>query len=291
MGLTIFVACAFGFLYQNVSAQNEILKVGYLPPSEELDFVKEYNLSLLRLALAKTKNEGIYKVIYQESKLSQREALKSLRDASLLLVVPTMTDRYRQKVFLPIKIPLYKGLFGVRLLMMREVNAEKLSVADNIEELQNFSFGQGFDWPDTQILRANNFDVDEYRTKDELFEALNKNEFDFFPRSVAEIWPELEQRESLNFTWHKGAYFYYPTAIYFFTQNTDAGQALSERLERGLNIALDDGSFDQLFNSYLSEYINRAELDSLKIIHLKNPLLPEGVPLGDEKYWYITPKN
>jgi hypothetical protein len=285
--LMIFI---FSGIFEQLKAQNSgILEVRYLPPGEELDVVKEYNLAILELALEKTEEEfGAYSIIESERDLSQQEALKSLRESSMLQVVPTMTDRYREQVFLPVKIPLYKGLFGLRLLMIQEQTGTNLADADSQEELEKYVMGQGSDWPDTQILKANKFEVNEYDSKSELFAGLDQSEYDLFPRSIIEIWSELEQIEEKGLTFHKKAYLYYPTAIYFFTQKNREGLALSQRLEAGLNAAIADGSFDEVFNKYLSSFLNRVDLDSMEPVKLKNPLLPDRAPIDKEEYWYIN---
>lgn len=278
-------------MINEIKAQNSgVLEVRYFPPSEELDVVKEYNLALLKLALDKTEDQfGAYTIVKSDRELSQQEALKSLRESSMLQVVPTMTDRYREQVFLPVKIPLYKGLFGLRLMMMKEQSGTMLAGAESQKELQKYVLGQGFDWPDTQILKANNFEVNEYKSKSALFEGLNQSEYDLFPRSIIEIWAELDQHSEMGLTYHKKAYLYYPTAIYFFTQKNKEGLALSQRLEQGLDAAIADGSFDEVFNTYLSSFLNRAELNSMELIKLKNPLLPDRAPIDQSKYWYINP--
>jgi len=64
--------------------------------------------------------------------------------------------------------------------------------------------------------------------------------------------------------------------------------ALSKRLEAGLNAAIADGSFDEVFNKYLSSFLNRVDLDSMEPVKLKNPLLPDRAPIDKEEYWYIN---
>lgn len=289
------IVFALTFLISGIShqlnAQNDgALEVRYLPPSEELDVVKEYNLEVLKLALQKTEDEyGAFTIEQSERELTQQEALKSLRESSMLQVVPTMTDRYREQVFLPVKIPLYKGLFGLRLLMIQDQRGTRLADADELEELQNYVVGQGADWPDTQILKANKFNVEEYDSKSLLFKGLDQSEYDLFPRSIIEIWDELEQQGEMGFTYHKNAYLYYPTAIYFFTQKTREGLELSKRLESGLNKAIADGSFDKVFGEYFDSYLDKANLNSMELIRLNNPLLPDRAPVDKHEYWYINP--
>ena len=266
----------------------QVTEVHYLPPSDELDLIKTYNNDLLKLALEKTKTKyGDYRIVPSERQLTQREALKSLNNTQLAVVVPTMTDRYREQVFIPVRVPLYKGLFGVRLMMINNSDADRLNSISDVAQAKNYTFGQGFDWPDTNVLKHNGYTVAEYRAKDELFEALYKGEYDFFPRSVAEIWQELEENRELKFGVADGFYFYYPTAVYFFVAKNMKGAELSKRLTEGLEMAIADGSFDEIFQKSMKTFLDRAKLDGKTVIRLENNLLPTKTPVSESKFWYL----
>jgi hypothetical protein len=68
---------------------------------------------------------------------------------------------------------------------------------------------------------------------------------------------------------------YYPPAMYFFVQKNN--HTLVQRLEYGLNQAIDDGSFDTLLYSYLAhqEALSKARLNSRIMHKLSNPFLPK----------------
>ena len=53
---------------------------------------------------------------------------------------------------------------------------------------------QGSDWPDYPILKANHFRVLGSGDFDAMFKMLSAKRIDYFPRSVTEIWPELQQK-------------------------------------------------------------------------------------------------
>ena len=55
-----------------------------------------------------------------------------------------------------------------------------------------FTAGQASDWPDTDILRANDLPVATTATYSSLFQMLGKQRFDYMPRSVVEVWQEAE---------------------------------------------------------------------------------------------------
>lgn len=267
----------------------QITKVYYSPPSEELDIIKTYNKKILELALDKTSSTyGPYELADSDDQLSQRDALKRLNSENIPYIVPTMTDVNRERVFIPIRVPIYKGLFGIRLMLTQKRNNAR--VLDS-NQVGNYSYGQGTQWPDTRILKQNDLNVVEMDEKSDLFEGARTGQFDFFPRAVVEIWEELEKESQGQLKVHPDFYFYYPTAIYFFVAKNMEGVKLAKRIEEGLNIAVDDGSFDDLFAEYIEPFLIQAELGSKKMISLDNPNLPAKTPIGTSKYWIITPDS
>ncbi len=50
---------------------------------------------------------------------------------------------------------------------------------------------------------------------------------------------------------------------------------LAERIEKGLRMAEEDGTFKELFLEYYIEYLKRANLDNRKLFVLENPTTSE----------------
>lgn len=198
----------------------------------------------------------------------------------------TVTSIDREKQLLPVRIPLVKGLLGHRVLIIRKEDQDKFAAVNTIKDLQQYTAGQGHDWPDTKILRANQFTVVTTSTYDGLFEMLSAQRFDFFPRGINEAWQEIEAQENSNMIVENNILLYYPSPIYFFVNNHD--KLLAKRLEKGLKLSLADGSFDQLFYSYHAhkKMFAIGRLNQRKFITLSNPLLPPLTPLQNKKLWY-----
>ena len=267
-----------------------VTEVVYYTADGEQPALKRHNMRLLRLALEKTKSQyGPFELSERTSKDGQMGALKSLNGQNLAIpVMPTMTDKIREKVFIPVRVPLYKGLFGVRLVVIKSESEPRFARASELGILRQFGFGQGRDWPDAQILRDNNYMVRGYDDKESLFNGLSYGEFDFFPRSVAEVWEELDHHSDKNLKVLDGVYMYYPTAVYFFLGKNRESAELSKRIARGLQVAIEDGSFNRIFDETMGEFLEWADLASRKEIRLKNVLLPDNSPLEEARYWYIN---
>ena len=100
--------------------------------------------------------------------------------------------RIAAKRLLPIRIPIQKGILGWRVGLIRKGDQGRFAGVDTLEDLKRVRLAQGQEWPDTLILRANGIDVITAPRYEGLFKMLVSKRFDYFPRSVNEIWDELE---------------------------------------------------------------------------------------------------
>ena len=115
---------------------------------------------------------------------------------------------------------------------------------------------------------------------------LSYKRFDYFPRGVNEIWEEVRTHRNQGLIVEKTLLLKYPAPIYFFVNKRNV--ELAKRLEKGLRLAIQDGSFDRLFLNHPSNrpIFELAQMKKRRIFLLKNPLLPEETPLWDKALWY-----
>ena len=200
-------------------------------------------------------------------------------------VMWTMTSKEREGILLPVRIPLLKGLLGYRIFLIREGDADKFKQVLNLSQLRHFVAGQGHDWPDTQILRASNLPVHTSSNYEGLFSMLKARRFDYFPRGINEIWPELDAHKDQGMVIDKYLMLYYPSPIYFFFNPKNV--ALARRVEDGLKLAIEDGSFDRIFFSHPAhkKMFEQVAFEARTIITLNNPLLPAETPLENRQLW------
>jgi len=262
-------------------------EVRHVRPESAKDQRYKYYIDMLRLGLEKTeKEDGAFRLVMVNARMYQARALEQLRKNNSIDVVWTMTSKEREAELIPIRIPLLKGLLGHRIFIIRKGEESKFSAIQSLEELKELKAGQGSDWPDTQILRANGIKVVGSINYEGLFGMLQYERFDYFPRGVNEPWAEVRAHQDKKLVVEKTLLLQYPAPIYFFVnkQNTK----LAERLERGLRLALKDGSFDQLFRHYPAnkEIFELVKIEKRKIFRLQNPLLPLETPLEEKAMWY-----
>jgi len=239
----------------------------------------QYIVDVLELVLQKT---GVrYELVESTDVLLQGKAFKLLSNNRTVNVVWAMTDDKREEDFLPIRIPLYKGLIGWRVLL---VNPEKLSQLESSKLRDNYAV-QGMDWPDLKILQANGFNVVSATNYDEAFTIMHRKQADMFPRSIIEVFGELAQPELTKaLVIEPNFVLQYPAATYFFVNQRDV--ILGRLLTTGLEMAVADGSFDKLFNATYLDMLQQLGLNKRTLLTLKNPLLPIHTPLADKALWY-----
>jgi hypothetical protein len=175
---------------------------------------------------------------------------------------------------------------GYRLLIIRAEDQSWFRRVQTIDQLRELRAGQGHDWPDTEILRANGLAVEATVDYDSLFRMLQLGRFDYLPRAINEPWEELALRSGRGLAVEEGLMLYYPTAEYFFVNRDNV--ALAERIERGLRRALADGSFDKLFREHPvnANAFGKANVLKRRIIRLDNPLLPPETPFDQAELWW-----
>lgn len=244
-----------------------------------------YALALLTAALERTPER--YQLQPTPVPMAQSRALLAIEhDSKSVQVMWAMTTREREERLLPIRIPIYRGLIGWRVLLQRNNAAEQLASVENLDELKRFRFGQRHDWPDTAILRANGLKVATSQHYRSLFQMLAAGRFDLFPREVVVAWQEqaLAVESGLALSIDQHLLLHYPTAFYFFISRNRPD--LAADIERGLEAMIADGSFQRLFEQYHGDTLRQANLHKRRIIELHNPDLPPATPFARKELWF-----
>jgi len=255
--------------------------IRYPRPESNPDERSRYPLRLLELALARSDKD--YRIVISPLRMQQGRALLQLEKNEGIDILSTMTSTEREARLQAIRIPIDKGLIGWRLLLVERAKLGQMSNLRSLAEFKNFSAGQGSDWPDVAIMRANGLTVYGTSNYESLFSMLESGRIDYFPRSVAEVWAEADLHSRLLAV-EPGIFLRYPTAIYFFVRKEDS--ALAADVNAGLEKMIADGSFDKVFHEYYGDMIRRAGLRERRAIDLKNPLLPDTIPLARKNLWF-----
>ncbi|MCC2616807.1 transporter substrate-binding domain-containing protein [Aestuariibacter halophilus] len=276
--------CLVGLMLIGMSAAHAAKwNIHYPRPLTDNDQRNQYPIALLEVALQQT---GVrYSLMPSERIMLQNKALKQLSENREVNIVWSMTDQSREDSLLPIRIPIYKGLIGWRIFLIRQQQAHRYVGMEKIEQLMQLRPIQGHDWPDTKILQSNGFDVSTAKEYLDLFTMLDQGKGDFVPRSVVEIWAELDgERMPDGIVLEPELGIRYPSAMYYFVnkRNTTMGRLIRDGLEK----AIANGEFDRLFLQYHQDIIDKSRLNERQFYQLENPLLPPETPLSREELWY-----
>lgn len=247
------------------------------------DGVAQYAKGLLRIILSKMPDtyqwdESI--PVSTEARITQM-----LVDDKLDIIWYATTKDFEERMQ-PIRIPIYKGLFGYRIMMIKQGTQYKFDGIRTLSDLKRLSIAQGRGWADTDILEANGLDVIKVTQYTSLFHMLDGDRFDAFPRGVHEPWVEMGRNPELALTVEKNILVVYPNAFYFFVNKNK--QNFAQALEQAFRVAINDGSFDKYFfsNPMVKDVIKNANLADRTVIRLDNPLLPRGTPIDDKTLWF-----
>ncbi len=224
------------------------------------------------LALAFRKTEDLYPPvsIVRSASMEQDQAIAALLDGNSLDIMSAASSVVHDEQFITLRFPILKGLLGHRLCLIR---SGEQSFFDQIRTAYDFveaklTICQGLHWPDTAVLQRNGLPVVTSSEYQELFVMLQDGRCDCFLRGAQEIGPELQAHQPL-LTLEENLVIRYsqPGVIYVRKDKPE----LATRLELGLLRALEDGSYEALFERLLGESLAQLHMDKRYQILLNNP--------------------
>jgi ABC-type amino acid transport substrate-binding protein len=248
--------------------------------------IYEYRWKLLELALAHTQ-DGLAPTALAPfaQDVTQNRGVQLLQ-AGAIDVIALGTNAEREAQMLPIRIDILRGMVGYRIFVIRASDQQRFAKLDEQGLRSQLTFGLNGQWADVPVMRANGFTVETSTSYENLFAMLAAKRFDAFPRGLNEAARELEERKSsypqLAVEQTKALFFPFP--IYFWVNKDN--KALAHRIEQGLALALADGSFRKLFETYHANEIAALAQQKRKVVRLSNPNLPAGNPDPDTRWWW-----
>jgi hypothetical protein len=221
-----------------------------------------YFPQLLRLALEKTRAEGPFDITHIDQSLTSPRQATELKNNGIINLMWDGSNRQREMDLWPVRVSLLRQLNDYRVFLIRAEDADRFKAIRTLDQLRGLKAGAGVNWPSTEILRANGIPVVTSIAYEYLFPMLRAKRFDYMPRGVYEAANELRSNPAQHMAIEQTIFLHYPVPFYFFVSRQNA--ALGMRVERGLRIAIKDGSFDKLFNSIPAFRQAQADIDSHK---------------------------
>ncbi|MGM8227284.1 diguanylate cyclase [Cellvibrio sp. ARAG 10.3] len=247
-----------------------------------------YAINMLRLALSHI--DKPYRIDISTNDMTQARVNEEVRIGGNLDLAWTSSDARMEATVLPIRIPLFKGLLGYRILIINKHDQAKFDRVNTLEDLKQLTFGQGRTWADTNILESNGFTVIKTNKYPSLFHMVEGGRFDAFPRGVHEPFGELAQRPELELAVEKNLMLAYKMPFYLFVSKNNPG--LANDIETGFNHAIANGSFDEAFMNApeVKDVIEKANMKNRKVFYIDNPTLSPETPLDRAELWF-DPKD
>lgn len=250
----------------------------------------EYMVDAVELALSRIDHN--YQIEMVPGDLTQTRNIEMV-DSGELDIMSAATNKEMEELLEPVRIPLMKGLLGYRVMIIHADNQAYFDGIDTFDELKEVSMGQGTRWADTQILEHNGLNVVKVNKFPSLFYMVDAGRFDAFPRGVNEPFAEVEQwgkdgqwgEQGLELAVEKRLMLMYRMPFYMYTSKSRP--QLAADIERGLNLAIADGGFDELFfgSDMVQDVLQKANMGQRKVFPLDNPTLPEATPVDRPELW------
>lgn len=242
----------------------------------------DYQIALLTLALEKTIDSyGPYKVSRVVQAFSTSRLRREINRGEVVNVhagpwrpVEVSEDKLDERS-LRINIPILRDLLGYRQLLIRRDDLEKFKHITLESDLKKLVAGQGRGWLDVEIYRQNGYQVDDSPNQSTLFNMLANKRFDYVPISIIEAESALAKKPEMakQLTMAPGIIIYFPLPIIFYVNIHEP--KLAQRLEKGLDMAKKDGSFERLFQQFFSGEIQIIRNKQQRNFILKSSFLPK----------------
>ncbi|GAA3555284.1 transporter substrate-binding domain-containing protein [Marinobacter xestospongiae] len=230
--------------------------------------------ALVALALSKTPEYGRFRLTRSIEMVQGRALLELTRDHPRVLdLAAVATSVEREKDLLAIPVPIDGGLLGFRVCVVMEDALSRFEGVASLDDLRDrgLRIGQGLHWPDATILQVNGVQVVTHSRYETLFKMLRNDRFDCFARGVSEVLFDLELEQDPELVIEPSLLIAYPMLSYFFVGPED--HVLAQRLQLGMDRAIQDGSFSRYLNRYYGEALEVLALDRRQVLLLNNPYL------------------
>lgn len=243
----------------------------------------DYFSKLLTLALSFHPDKQ-YEIKYMDNDVPKLRAFRLIEQKLGIDLIPAGATHEREKRLLPVRIPILKGLFGWRVALVHEQNISIFNNATNLASIKTFTAGQLRTWSDVEILESNGIRVEKGANFQGLFKMLDKQRFDYFPRSILQVTQELNDHRHFQLALEPHILIHYPTAYYYYVNQQNL--ELAKDIESGLEAAISSGRFEQLFQQKFNKVLDKFKSHNRRVIELHNPYLPNATPLDRQELWF-----
>ena len=243
---------------------------------------QQWQFNLLKEALRRSGQS--YQVEQMSTQMNQKRKVEEAL-AGTVDVFWSMTSKELEETVLPVRIPLFKGLLGNRLLIIRKTDEARFANVKTLADFKQLKAGQNRYWPDASILEANGLPVVTSYQYTNLYPMLEGSRFDYLALGAQEIGDELASHPDPALKIDTHILLQYRSPAYFFV--SPKRPELAAAILAGLENMISDGSFDEMFNRELKidKLYRHAQFEQRVIIRLDTPDLSPLTPIERQELW------
>lgn len=233
---------------------------------------QEYELAILRATLYASTHDEQYQVVSDVTDYPDAKDEGNIFDKGTdLLVTVAGNLKFSGKSFIPVNIPLAKGLLGYRVLITR---TELLASFHEQSAIKSLRAGFPATWADAELFRANEYNVVEKGGLADIFQRLSSGECDYVSLGANEVQSIFNHMASeyRNLVIEPNIVLYYPFPLLFYVH--PERPQLASMLKCGLEKIIHSGELDTIFERFFGDCAKHLNLSERKLIALTNPILP-----------------
>lgn len=271
------ITIMFAFLFSLPAFSLEDIRIQ--PPRSTEDSTQSYYFDLLSAVLPPTA-----RVVVTPRSMAQQRSMQQLNTGELTLAW-SGTTTVRETEYLPIRVPLYAGLLGTRVPVIRKDAKAQFDQIKTADELKVLTACQGDQWLDSDILEGNGYHVERVTKFELMYRMLRAGRCDYFPRAITEVYSEVAHQEDDLVMAYDRILLTYTFPMYFFISRSNT------KLEQVLNTALYDFAASGKLTTFMQSHNTTREVFPLSkyqnslIFKLHNHDLPPLTPMKDDKLW------
>lgn len=259
---------------RSLASVEEVMSVrhynqGYTPS------IKAYQRDLLMVLLENTKAAyGPYKLEFFSTQLSTNRSKLTLQKGdkvNVLFASEWQGLGVSDEQVLSLELPIYYGLHGLRQLIVRADDQAMFSQINSIAAFKKLACGQGINWLDVNIYKANGISVTEGQSFSNLMPMLQKRRFHYLPLSVLEADQVFSARsqELHDLVILDGLMIFYPLPSFLFFPHSQT--RLLDRLKDGFNDLEKRGELLPLFDRHFGTVQRLLSGQRKRLVLLDNP--------------------
>lgn len=280
IGLQGFTNTAFGSTAEHPISEHAMPFNTYVYwQGEASEARKPFESELMRLIFRLSEEKyGLARLEISQWKISSKRSIQLMREGERLHIqnAPFLLQELDKEAIVALPVPILNNLLGYRQLIIRKSDLHTFAKINDFASFLKLEAGQGRGWADLLVYRENGIPVLEAPSFDGMFPMLLGKRFDYIPLGISEAFETLQHRSNGKLAIAEDIIIFYPWPIHILVSKKHPN--LVSRIQYGLTKAQDSGEFDLLFNKHFGHILERIENTNAKVILLKTPNLPQGVP-------------